>query len=272
MAITTLAGIESGKVMPTRFSKNISFPNGVAGRAQSTFYVAGGIPAAAVAPTPGLAGAALTSYAGQIAAPAASNTTYLAGVKIYNSVAGARAAHIICDRLWHNSGFTITLAGTAQTVNSVTWPARDINGSTNGDGVYIGVEVSGATGTGTPVISVSYTNSAGTAGRTGSNIILTTASAVQSSFYTIDLQAGDTGVRSVQTLTLSATWTSGTIHLVAFRPIAVVTPRGDGMAGVDFDYLHNGLIALPDNVVPFVLWQGGATGPRSQLLLEWAQG
>lgn len=271
MAITTLAGIRSGLVMPTRFSKNGSMPTGVAGRAQSGFYVTGATPEAAAAPTPGLAGEALTSYAGQIGVPTASGTAYLAGVKVLNGTSGNRPLYLLCDRLWHNSGFTIT-STSAQTVNSVAFPARDRDGSTNGDGVYIGVEVSTTTGLGTPTITVSYTNQAGTAGRTGTNIMATIASAAIGSFYTIKLQAGDTGVRSVQTLTLSATWTSGVIHLVAYRPIAAVTTRGECLSGVDFDYIHNGLIPVQNNMVPFLLYQGGATAPKPQLLLNWAQG
>ena len=272
MAITTLAGIRSGLVMPTNYSKNAGFAATVAGRCQSSFYLAAGITPVAAAPTPGLAGEALTSYAGQIQIPSASNTTYLAGGSIYNSVAGARGIYMLCDRLWHNSGFTITLGGIAQTVNSLAWPARDKNNSTNGEGVYIGVEVSTATGTGTPTLSMSYTNSAGTAGRTSSNIILTVASANIGAFYTLGLQAGDIGVQSIQTFTLSATWTSGVIHLVAFRPIAMYNTRADGLGGNELDYLHNGLIPLPDNIVPFLLYQGGSTPPRPQMRFKWAQG
>ena len=88
--------------------------------------------------------------------------------------------------------------------------------------MYIAVEVSALVGAGVPAFSMSYTNSAGTAGRTGAGIIAGVASSGAGSWYLMGLDAGDVGVRSIQTFTLSATWTSGTIALVAFRPIVQI--------------------------------------------------
>jgi hypothetical protein len=125
----------------------------------------------------------------------------------------------LADLLWSNSGITIT-STSSQTVNSVAWPARDINGSTDGEGVYVALELRTTSGAGAPSFSMSYTNSAGTSGRTGTGVMGaagTTAGA--GAWYVIGLQAGDTGVRSIQSITLSATWTSGSAGLVAFRPL-----------------------------------------------------
>lgn len=216
MAFTTFDSVAIGALAGNEFIKAAT-PTLVAGRPQSLFYLAG-IPGAAVAPTPGLAGEALTTYTGQMpfTNPTGGEECRLARLQAQATIAGQL---LLCDRLWHNSGFTITSTA-AQTVNSVAWPARDANGSANGDGVLLGVEVSGVTGAGTPVITVSYTNSANTAGRTATNIISTVVSSPAGAFYPIGLQSGDIGVRSAQTLTLSATWISGTIHLVAYRVIA----------------------------------------------------
>lgn len=251
MTITTLDQIFSGTGIPQPFVKTSAFgaTGATAGRHQSSWYLAG-YPAAATAPTPGLAGAALTSpVTGQIPIPPASNQLYLQNLRFKVSV-GATAVNFLCDRLWHNSGITIT-STSAQTVNSVAWPARDENGSTNGEGVFIGVEVSGATGAGTPTITISYTNQAGTAGRTATNIPATIASTVAGSFIPIGLQAGDTGVRSVQSVTLSATWTSGTIHLVAYRVLSSFIIRNN--ANCDSDIVDSGLVPLYDGSVPFIL-------------------
>lgn len=248
MAITTLDGALAGMRPPESYAKALSGTL-VAGRPYTNFYAAG-IPGAAVAPTPGLAGAALTSYSGQIPVPSASGNTHLAR---FSGVSSAQAGMLLlCDRLWHNSGFTITQT-TAQTVNSLTWPARDKNGATNGDGVYLGVEISGATGTGTPTITVSYTNSANTAGRTGTNTVATVASSAAGTFYPIGLAAGDTGVRSVQTLTLSATWTSGTMHLVAYRVLASLELSAAGLPNA-VDALTSGMPRVYDNSVPFMIY------------------
>lgn len=248
MAITTLDGALAGMKPASFYSKAVSGTL-VAARPFTPFYTAG-VPGAATAPSPGLAGAALTTYAGQIPVPAASNNTYLAR---FSGVSSAQAGVLLlCDRLWHNSGFTITSTG-AQTINSVAWPARDMNGSTNGVGVILGVEVSGATGAGTPTITVSYTNDANTSGRTGTNSVATVASSAVGSFYPIGLQAGDTGVRSVQTLTLSATWTSGTIHLVAYRVLASLELGAAGLPNA-VDALTAGMPRCYDNTVPFLVY------------------
>ncbi len=139
----------------------------------------------------------------------------------------------LCDRLWHNGGYTIT-STSAQNITSPTWPSRcptsftDDTPATTGYSVLLGLEVSVATGAGTPTITVSYTNALGTAGRTATNVQPTVASSSAQTFYQIGLQAGDTGVRSVQSLTLSATWTSGTINLVAYRILQAMTCIADG--------------------------------------------
>jgi len=248
MAITTLDGALAGMKPPSFLSKAVSGTL-VAARPFTPFYTAG-VPGAAAAPTPGLAGAALTSYAGQIPIPTASGNTYLAK---FDGVSSAQAGVLLlCDRLWHNSGFTITSTG-AQTINSVAWPARDANGSTNGNGVILGVEISGATGAGTPTITVSYTNDANTSGRTGTNSVATVASSAVGSFYPISLAAGDTGVRSVQTLTLSATWTSGTMHLVAYRVVAILPLSAAGVPN-GLDAFTSGMPRLYDNTVLFPIF------------------
>jgi hypothetical protein len=248
MAITTLDGALAGMKPPEYYSKAVTGTL-VAGRPFSPFYLAG-VPGAAAAPAPGLSGAALTSYAGQIPIPAASGNTHLAR---FSGISSAQSGMLLlCDRLWHNSGFTITSTA-AQTVNSVAFPARDKNGTTNGDGVILGVEVSAATGSGTPTITASYTNQAGTAGRTGTNTVATVATSAAGTFYPIGLNAGDTGVRSVQTLTLSATWTSGTIHLVAYRVLATLELSAAGLPNA-VDALTSGMPRLYDTSVPFLIY------------------
>jgi len=248
MAITTLDLALAGMKPPSFFSKAVTGTM-VAGRPFSPFYLAG-VPGAAAAPTPGLAGAALTSYAGQVPIPAASGNTHLAR---FSGVSSAQAGMLLlCDRLWHNSGFTITSTG-AQTINSAAWPARDMNGSTNGVGVILGVEISGATGAGTPTITVSYTNDANTSGKTATNSVATVATSAAGTFYPIGLAAGDTGVRSVQTLTLSATWTSGTMHLVAYRVLATLELPAAGIPNA-VDALTSGMPRCYDTTVPFLIY------------------
>jgi hypothetical protein len=248
MAITTVDGALAGMRPLEPFAKALSGTL-VAGRPYTPFYAAG-VPGAAVAPAPGIAGAALTTYAGQIPVPAASANTHLARLRA--SMSAQAGTLLLCDRLWHNSGVNVTLT-TAQAVNSVAWPARSADGTVNGDKVLIGVEVSGATGAGTPTLTLGYTNSAGTAGRTATNIDAAGATSAVGSFYRMGLQAGDVGVRSLQSFTLSATWTSGTIHLVAYRVLAELELSGAGIPNA-IDALTGGLPRLYDNSVPFFLF------------------
>lgn len=250
MAITTVAGAVAGMMQPVHFVKAASGTM-VAGRPQSLFYLAG-TPAAAAAPAPGIAGAALTTYAGQLyfTNPASGNT-YLARIQ---GSALQQGTLLLCDRLWHNSGISVTTT-TAQTINSAAWPARDVSASTNGDGVYIGMEVRTATGAGAATPSISYTNQAGTAGQTGTtNAIITyTASSTAGAFYPFSLAAGDTGVRSIQTITLSVSMTSGAIHLVAYRVLAKLEITTTNVPNAA-DALTVGFPRLYDNTVPFLLF------------------
>lgn len=259
MAITTLDGIVAGAQVPRFFIKAVPVANTVAGRPQTTWDRAG-VPGAGSYDTT-LAGVALSSSStmvnGQIPhTDPGSGNAYLARFGAYSTSTGTI---FLADRLWHNGGFTIT-STSAQTVNSATFPARDANGSTNGEGVLLGLEVSAATGSGTPTITISYTNQDGTSGRTGTNSFATTATASAGAFYPIGLQAGDRGVRSVQSLTLSATWTSGTINLVAYRPLAFVDASLAGTTGA-IDPVTGGLPRLYDGVVPYIYYIPTSTTP-----------
>lgn len=228
------------------------------GRPWTPFYTAG-FPGPAIAPTPGVAGAALTSYAGQISFPStqASQTIHLA--KFLGMSTAAVGTLLLCDRLWHNSGLSATIT-TSQTVNSAAFPARDYNESTNGEGVLVGMEVSTATGTGTPAsLSLGYTNQGGTASRTGANIPAMAASLPIGTFYPIGLQAGDTGVRSIQTFQINTTaWASGTIHLAAYRILESIEISAVGVPE-SRNILTGGLKRAWDATVPFVIFVPGAT-------------
>lgn len=268
MSITTIDGAIAGMQYPRTFAKAVTGTM-VAGRPHSTFYLAGH-PGAAVAPTPGIDGAALTTYAGQLPfANPASGNTYLARFQGQATQAGTL---VLADRLWHNSGFTITSA-TAQTVNSVAWPARDATGTTNGEGVMIAAEIYTNTGAGTPTLTMAYTNSTATGGsRTATNIVATVASSIAGTFYPLGLQAGDTGVRSIQTLTQSATWTSGSYGLVAYRELARLELTAANVPSA-IDALTSGFPRLYDNTVPFIFFIPSTTTTSNiSGSVVWTQG
>lgn len=270
MSITSISGVLNGILPPVFFTKQITSTT-TAGRSYSTWGYTGFPTAGSQNAT--LAGATLSSTSSQVTGQLpffnpVSGSSYVAKLQAGASGTGVL---ILADRLWSNGGFTIT-STSAQTVNSVTWPARDENASTNGVGVLIGVEVSAATGSGTPTLTMSYTNSSGTSGRTATNILATAASSIAGSFYPLGLQSGDVGVRSIQTFTLSATWTSGTINLVAYRILCVLDVSRTAVS-FSTDAANNGFSKIIDGSVPFLIYNTASaiTGSISGNV-SWAQG
>ncbi len=262
MAITTLDGAVAGMRPPDMFAKAVTATL-VAGRPASLWGLGGKPGAGSFDAT--LNGVTLSSTSAMVAGQLthydpASGNSYLARLSGRATQGGVL---MVLDRLWHNGGFTITSTG-AQSITSPTWPSRcptsgtDDTPATTGIGVLLAVEVSSATGAGTPTITISYTNSAGTAGRTATNIVATVASSALGATYFIGLQAGDVGVRSVQSLTLSATWNSGTMNLVAFRHIAELELVAGFIPGA-LDFLTAGAPRLYNGAVPYLVFVPNTT-------------
>ena len=164
---------------------------------------------------------------------------------------------------------------TAQTLNNtVTLPRY-----TSGAGVQAFVTPSTGMGAGTPNISIGYTNSAGVAGKaTPATLpIGMTAAPVTSIVYSgtgtgkvgpfMPLAAGDAGIRSVQSFTLSATYTSGALNLVLCKPLLTLPITTLGVAA-ERD-LVNQLPSLPKvydgACLSWLMYAGAATPVNSAL-------
>lgn len=254
MAILTLDGVVAG-MRPLEKYLKVGATMEAAGVLHSLLYTPG-VPGAGVAPAPALAGAALTTYGGQIPfVNPVSGNSYLARL---SAVADQRGALLLYDRLWHNASIVSTTT-TAQTVNSVAFPARDKNGSTNGDGVLVGLEVSTATTNAGAIANttMSYTNELGVAGRTATMPAFP-ATAAAGTFVPFLLQAGDKGVRSIQSLTLGTSRVTGTMHLVAYRELGMVIVP-DANIGDAIDAVSSGFPRCFDNTVPCLLWLPSTT-------------
>ena len=255
MAIATLDALLAGMQAPVEFMKTPT-PTMSVGVPMSLFYLAG-IPGAAAAPSAGLAGEALSAVAGQLpfTNPVSGQNAYLARLSAAATVPGQLW---LCDRLWQNSGLSRTSAA-AQTVDSVAWPTRDVDGATNGKGVHIALEIGATkTYTQTPTVTVGYTNAAGVSGRSATNIVPLAANSETGSFFPIGLQSGDIGVRSVQTFQLSAGMSTGVLHLVAYRVLARLDLPVAG-AGNSIDAVTGGLPKMPAGCVPFLVFVPAAT-------------
>lgn len=257
MAITTVDGLIAG-FKPTRlFFKSIT-PTLVVGRPQSLWGL-GGIPGAGSFDTT-LNGVTLSSTSalvnGQLPFydPAGGSNTYLARFTADATVAGRI---LLCDRLWHNGGYTITSTG-VQSSTTPTWPARDNDGTTNGSGVLLGLEISALAGAAAPTITVTYTNSAGTGSRTAGFAFATANSPTAGAFFPIALQAGDVGVKSMESIQLNTSWLSGTMNMVAYRVLAAVDSPNAYVAGA-LDVLAGGMSRMYDGTVPFLIFIPTAT-------------
>lgn len=251
MAIATQDGALAGMRPPVFFAKAAT-PALVIGRPQSLWALAGAPGAGAYSAA--LNGVALDGGTTQIPGQLnrANPTTGAAYLARLTGRATQPGVLLLCDRLWHNGGYTITTTG-AQATTFPGLPARDNNGSINGEGVMIGLEVSANAGAAAPAPTISYTNEAGTAGRTAGLAFPTANSPLAGSFFPFGLQAGDKGVKSVQSLSLNTSWVSGTVNLVAYRVLAAL-PITQANVDNEIDALTSGFPRIYDGTVPFFLF------------------
>lgn len=272
MAITTIAGVNAANVQPRDFAKPLSGTL-VAGRPHS-FWQFGGMPPAGSASAAGLTGEVLTTATGQIPyTNALSGNTYLSRFLAYSSQPGTL---LLCDRLWQNQITDLTLTSEQTFTSSVQIPARDVNGTTTGAEVYAALEITTVTGAGVPTLSFKYTNTAGTAGQIGANLVAPVAASIAGTFYPIGLAAGDVGIQKAQSITLSETWTSGAASVILYRVISRISIIAGANAGCfifDNDALTGGFQKMYDNSVPFLVFipQTTTTNIISGAF-RWAQG
>lgn len=139
--------------------------------------------------------------------------------------ASVNHSHLFFDVLWVNSGIVVTTT-TAQAIAMPSLPARDVNGLTDGEGCMIGLLFTAAATNAAAIASttISYTNSEGVAGRVatlsaiaGSQI---PATPVIGTLIWFNLQAGDKGVRSIQSITLGTSLVTGSVSLFIARDLA----------------------------------------------------
>ena len=135
---------------------------------------------------------------------------------------------MLADVVWVNTGLVVTTT-TAQAITSPTFPARDLNGSTNGEGYVIGLLTTTAN-TNAAAISgstVSYTNSDGVAGKTATLSAIAgdqiPATPVIGNVVWFQLASGCKGVRSIQSVTLGTSLVAGAVSLIVARPLTLMS-------------------------------------------------
>jgi hypothetical protein len=151
------------------------------------------------------------------------------------STGGGGAAGIMIDLL-NISGNMVANITTPQTTGL---PTAALTRYTTGEGVRAGMVIhnGGVIGPTQSTMTISYTNSAGVSGRTSTATTVGAANFRENNaFIPIPLQAGDTGVRSIESLTFAASTgvNIGNFGVCLYKPLAMISfERTTGQAPLD---------------------------------------
>lgn len=146
--------------------------------------------------------------------------TFLGG-RFNTSFNGAGGA-ILVDLLNVNGGLS-AIVTTAQTTNL---PTAALTRYTTGEGVMAGIVIYSTLGSTSTTLTISYTNQAGTPGRTSTATSFSGSTGLREAaiLIPIPLQAGDTGVQSIESVTIPAsTGTAGNFGVCMFKPLAMIS-------------------------------------------------
>lgn len=187
----------------------------------SCFYRSGGVPGAgSYTSIPGGAVHNVNSPgAFPLRNPAPGDKKYLLNFGVQH-LTGVNVVALV-DLLWAGGSVNPNTTG-SQAVNSVA-----LTRYTDGAGVYPILEVTTALGSTAANVSISYTNQAGTSGRTSPATAMTTSAVAfrlqpVAGGMIMPLQDSDTGVRSIQSITFSAAMGAGACALLLFHPLLLV--------------------------------------------------
>jgi hypothetical protein len=149
-----------------------------------------------------------------------SGSLQLLGARLSSS-GGGGAGIILMDLLVQNGGMDATSIAT-QTTNL---PTAALTRYTNGEGVMGAIIIYAVIGTTATTFTVSYTNQAGVSGRTSTPTQIGAGGFREVMvLLPIPLQASDTGIRSIESVTLAGTTGSvGNFGVCLFKPLAMLS-------------------------------------------------
>ena len=142
------------------------------------------------------------------------------GARLNPSGIGGQAL-ILVDMLNLSGG----LSGIVTTAQTTNLPTAALTRFTSGEGVMAGLCIWTNIGATATTATISYTNQAGTPGQisTATQIGGSNVANLAGRIIPIPLAAGDTGVRSVESVTLAGTTaTAGNFGVCLFRPLAMM--------------------------------------------------
>ncbi len=211
---------------------------------------------------------------------------HLLNASVFSAAATtAPAVYMLVDVLATYVVSSVTTTGAQSFTGSAAWPRY-----ADGKGVQAFIVPSIVMGAGTPTYTLGYTNTASSSGRlTPASPVLptSTASAIVGSVpYSgtgagkvgpfLPLQGGDQGILSVQSISLSATHTSGCLNVVICKPLLTLPVTTVGVAS-ERD-LVNMLPSMPriyDGAnLQWLMYAGAATPANSAIYgaLDFAWG
>lgn len=170
--------------------------------------------------------------------PTGGRQKFLLGMESGIAAAGA----LICyDRLMHFGGVSASVA----TTTTVTGGSVTRYTGAEADGNQIWLEYNGTVNAvATHAVTVSYTNQAGVAGRTTPAALIGTSHPIMG-MLPVPLQDGDTGVQSIQSVTVTVAGTAGaTFGAMIVRPL--LSCISAGVAGGAIRDAISGLPAMPE--------------------------
>ena len=176
---------------------------------------------------------------------------------------------IICDRLSHQGG----LSGTVTTPQTTNLPTAAITRG-SAEGVMLGLTIYTQIGATATTVSATYTNQNSVGSRVTPQVVFGgTGFREANRMILLPLQEGDTGVESVQSVTVTATTgTAGAFGVTLFRPIlAICIDNMSGIlstAGIIVGNTCGGISAVPNGSCLFPIMIGASTtGAGSGALL-----
>ena len=221
--------------------------------------LAGTSTAAGVVPTDATAGCPIINFT--------VGTGYLSKIEYGNTVV---ARTNVYDMLWKGGAYTfssnVTLA--AQPAISGRCPDWPGSGIIFGNGNEIWLETVTAF-TGLQTIAVTYTNSAGTTGRTTGSLA-TGAAPIVGRMLQLPLQAGDSGVQKIETV-ISTVATVGTFNVLILRPLTTDLRVRLANEGGVYDVLSTGMpIVYPTSAFIMTIQADAVSTGLPHVVLELA--
>jgi hypothetical protein len=231
----------------------------IAGRGCSLFRYEG-MPAGGAVPTAAAIPDRATVGAMPFSAPGGGREKLLIGAGIAPLVPGV---FVLYDRLFHIGGLS-GIVTTAQTVQGAT-PTPALTRNTGGAGNFAFYEVYSILGTTGATLTMTYTDQDGNTGQTSTINIGATGFREETRAQRIPLAAGDSGIRAVASVQLSAsTGTAGNFGITIARPLALIPVGAAGIMGWrDYTTGLPGIPAIDPNACLALLFiPGAATAPE----------